>query len=45
MLTQGSQNLMSLDRRDNDKGYVPGNVRWTTREHNTAIQEEEGEIP
>lgn len=22
----------SLDRRDNTKGYVPGNVRWATRE-------------
>ena len=22
---------MQLDRRDNDSGYVPGNLRWATR--------------
>lgn len=27
---------LELDRKDNDKGYEPGNLRWTTRKENLA---------
>lgn len=27
---------LTLDRRDNDRGYEPGNVRWATRSEQTA---------
>ncbi len=28
--------LYSLDRKDNNRGYEPGNVRWATKEQQTA---------
>jgi hypothetical protein len=31
-------NGMSLDRKDNDKGYEPGNVRWATAEEQIRNQ-------
>lgn len=27
---------MTLDRKGNDRGYMPGNVRWATRAEQTA---------
>ena len=30
-LTNGWSDNLSIDRRDNDKGYSPGNCRWVTK--------------